>query len=286
MLSALNHAVSDRMVIAQFLSALTSEDDTEVRALRSRETTTRVENRKSCTRKIRRTIRRQEHRRSTRRTRLLGFARGDGTPVAPAVTAAVERAAKTPAVEIPATELTLTVKARLKRKKEMVPALIGVSDKLKTFFECHQHGRIQSRCPDRKCSLCGKLGHRPGSRARVQAALATADSNEDLCAKTSPLEERSMADWQPGDEKRISDSWAASHMTPSDESMYNFRRCNETMTVASGHSLAVEGYGSLKSVLRSQEREVNISQSNVAYVPALRYNLFSWKEADEKIIVT
>lgn len=43
MLSALNHGVSECMVNSRFLSAVTSEYDTDVRATRSGETTTRAE---------------------------------------------------------------------------------------------------------------------------------------------------------------------------------------------------------------------------------------------------
>lgn len=52
--------------------------------------------------------------------------------------------------------------------------------------------------------------------------------------------------------------------------------------MASGHSLAVKGHGSLQLGFHSQGHNVQISLAKVRYVPDLRYNRFSLKALAER----
>lgn len=52
---------------------------------------------------------------------------------------------------------------------------------------------------------------------------------------------------------------------------YSLQRCEDTASAACGYTLKVEGYGSLKLLLRIQGRYIKTTLSKAAQVPALQY---------------
>ena len=86
--------------------------------------------------------------------------------------------------------------------------------------------------------------------------------------------EEGESTWQVGDEAWICDSGASTHMTPSADAGFTSER-NIKLRITDGTTRSHEGYGDINFVFRSGNGLVNALLTNVAYVPDLRYHLFS-----------
>ena len=79
--------------------------------------------------------------------------------------------------------------------------------------------------------------------------------------------------WQARDEAWICDSGAPTHMTPSADSMINYRNCNPKLRVADGSTRSIDGYRDINFVCQPGNDLVQVLITNVAHVPNLRYHL-------------
>ena len=70
-------------------------------------------------------------------------------------------------------------------------------------------------------------------------------------------------------------------MTPSAGCMLNYRECTLKLRIADGSTRPIEGYGDVRFVFQSGNGLVQVLLTNVAYVPDLRYHLFSLPTLDK-----
>ena len=63
-------------------------------------------------------------------------------------------------------------------------------------------------------------------------------------------------------------------MTPSADGTINCRECNLKLRNADGSTRTIEGHGEINFVFRSGNGLVQVTLTNVACVPDLRYHLF------------
>ncbi|CAN0509900.1 unnamed protein product, partial [Discosporangium mesarthrocarpum] len=74
----------------------------------------------------------------------------------------------------------------------------------------------------------------------------------------------------------ILDSGASCHMTFSLEGMTDFEPCNRPMAGATGEKHRIEGHGKLSlGFVDESGNEAVVTLDRVAYIPALKHNLFS-----------
>ena len=78
------------------------------------------------------------------------------------------------------------------------------------------------------------------------------------------------------------DAGASGHMSPSSEGMTTFQPCNNSLRVANGVTLPIEGKGNLVVEFQSGLESVRLQLHEVAYVPKLSYHLLSLSKAVEQ----
>ncbi|CAN0498591.1 unnamed protein product, partial [Discosporangium mesarthrocarpum] len=144
-------------------------------------------------------------------------------------------------------------------------------------FRCHKTGHFAHQCPEAQCSRCKKWGHVSGacpeqdsssselSNYAVEGISATGKYGE-LCLVANG---RVLEPW-------ILDSGPSCHMTFSLEGMTDFKPCSRPMAGTTGEKHQIEGYGKLSLELVDESgNEAMVTLNRVAYVPALKHNLFS-----------
>ena len=95
------------------------------------------------------------------------------------------------------------------------------------------------------------------------------------CSNVSSRKGEGESPWQVEDETWLCDSGASTHMTPSANGMINYRECNLKLRIADGSTRMIEGCGDINFVFRSGNDLVQVTLTNVAHVPDLRYRLLS-----------
>ena len=162
---------------------------------------------------------------------------------------------------------------------------------------CHRCGKKDHWRIDRTeelCSRCHGRGHAadvcPTSKEEAVLAASDDDADNNIADGSAfkagePGERSKVSDrkkrgeggsaWQVGDEAWLCDSGASTHMTPSADGMINYRECNFKLRIADGSTRTIEGYGDINFVFRSGNGFVQVTLTNIAHVPDLRYHLFS-----------
>ena len=87
------------------------------------------------------------------------------------------------------------------------------------------------------------------------------------------------SDWQASDECWVADSGASIHITPNAEHTYNMRPSKAKIIAASGITYDIKGYGTLCLNIRSRGTSEFVKLNRVAYVPDMKYHLFSLRAA-------
>lgn len=124
----------------------------------------------------------------------------------------------------------------------------------------HQQEKFQVNCPQRTCDTYGGRGHCAGSCPTLTAVLATVGAGQYMAthALTGCLARREsimLANMKPrgapvavGQQEKyswVADSCTTSDMTPSDEYMASYVKCDNKVTTASDDTFAIEGYGAV-----------------------------------------
>ncbi|CAN0480596.1 unnamed protein product, partial [Discosporangium mesarthrocarpum] len=162
----------------------------------------------------------------------------------------------------------------------------GSGDKWPTCWYCHKRGHMAHACPTRACTLCGETGNGP-SRCKQQEIIpagytaTVVESNTSgtytVLAATCPRDD-GLDEW-------IADSGATWHMTNKATGMVDFVGTTSDTYVesANGDKFMVKGKGKLEVVFKDDSGiDIPATLHNVAYVPELKHNLFSFLAAAER----
>lgn len=143
-------------------------------------------------------------------------------------------------------------------------------------FKCETPGHYAADCPARIIpapSQIAKASDSNGERV-FSIAVGLVSSKVDDCNDFG---------YEGGLEKWRADSAATFHMTGSKELMYDIRPSNDKVRIGDATVLDVECVGTVNLVFPGENGIEKVTIEDVAYVPALRFNLFSLVIAHQKM---
>ena len=150
--------------------------------------------------------------------------------------------------------------------------------------KCGQYGHKGANCPSIKgivCYKCKKPGHKafqckakPNKTSdKGDVMLTCADGNDkilNLKGKRGTINENTF----------IADSGASTHMTMSENGLFDVENIKSKIGVGDDHKLLSTKVGKKKIIIHQNNgKNIEVILTNVKYVPELKYNLFSLTKA-------
>ncbi|CAN0492493.1 unnamed protein product, partial [Discosporangium mesarthrocarpum] len=143
-------------------------------------------------------------------------------------------------------------------------------------YRCHRRGYFAYECSEAQCSHCKKWGHVAGACGEITSSSEEGNFATTGTSATGKYGELCLVANGRVLEPWVLDSGGSCHMTCSLEGITYFLPCNKPMASTTGEEHRIEGYGKLRlQFVNEKGTEEMVTLDRVAYVPALRHNLFS-----------